>query len=149
MKNSKPLRFGANGLPDIAMKGVIPTGTTVHGEVDFCGGLWVDGNVRGDLNGKEGETPVIVVNQQAFVKGHLLADHVVVYGTVSGNIEARETLFLGPTAKVKGGHVRYGELTISEGATLTGHLVCNKVAEVQVEQNDAAPRRVTKVRSTG
>lgn len=146
MKNTKKARFGTGNLPP--MKGVIPAGSTLHGELEFSGGLWIDGHVRGDLRGKEGEAPVLVVNQQASVKGHLVADHVLVYGTVSGSIDARETLILGPLARVRGGHIRYGELIIEEGATVSGQLYCS-AAHVEQPPVSDAPRKVTKVRSAG
>lgn len=146
MKNIKGARFGTGGLPP--MKGVIPAGSTLHGEMEFSGGLWIDGHVRGDLRGREGEAPVLVINQLASVKGHLVADHVVIYGTVNGSIEARETLFLGPSARVRGGHIRYGELVIDEGATVSGQLYCSTIQTEQLPLVEA-PRKVTKVRSAG
>lgn len=148
MTKNSGIRFGAGGLPAVDIKGVIPGGSTFHGEIDFGGGLWIDGNVRGDLRGREGEQPVVVVNHQASVKGHLLADHIVIHGTVTGNVDARQTLILGPTAKVRGGHIRYGELSIAEGATVSGQLHCHHSAPAQpaAVEEEAAPR-LARVRS--
>jgi len=148
MKKTNTNRYASGANPSMKMNGVIPAGATLKGDLDFPGGLWVDGHVRGDLRGKDGEESVLVVNQEASIKGHLVADHVIVYGHVSGGIEARQTLFLAPTARVRGGHIHYGELIIEEGATITGHLAChNAAAQTQPVSEEAPAPKVNRVRS--
>lgn len=146
MKNIKGSRFGSGGLPP--MQGVIPASATLHGDLEFSGGLWIDGHVRGDLRGREGQDPVLVINHDASIKGHLIADHIIVHGTVSGGIEARASLTLGPSARVRGGHIRYGEVSIAEGATVSGQMHCTTLPG-EAPAVSEAPRRITKVRSAG
>lgn len=124
MKKSKltAALMGNGNLPAMDMKGVIPAETVVRGDMEFSGGLWVDGNIHGHLHGREAGSSTVVINHQGSVHGNITADHLVVYGQVSGNIQAGKTLHIGSSAKITGGDIRYRQLSIAEGAVIDGQL---------------------------
>ncbi len=94
----------------------------VHGDVDFAGGLHIDGHVFGGVCAYgEGESTVSV-SENAIVEGGIVATHVVVNGVVRGNVEATGKVTLGSNARVVG-NVQYGVIETAAGAEITGVLV--------------------------
>ncbi len=94
----------------------------VHGDVDFTGGLHIDGHVFGGICAYgEGESTVSV-SESGIIEGGLVATHVVVNGVVRGNVEATGKVTLGPNARVVG-NVQYGVIESAAGAEITGTLV--------------------------
>lgn len=77
--------------------------------------LVIDGQVRGDINGRE-----IVVGENGRVSGTIVAQSVEVRGTVTGAIKG-STVTLMPTARVDGDITKMS-LIISEGAHLDGNV---------------------------
>ena len=64
---------------------------------------------------------MLVISEAAVVQGSIQADHVIINGTVRGNIQARELLELQPKAKIEG-DVAYVALEMHQGATICGQL---------------------------
>lgn len=79
------------------------------------GRLQVDGEVRGDINGRE-----IVIGQSARVEGTITADAVEVRGEVQGAIRG-QSVVLQATARVDG-DILHHTLAISEGAVFDGRV---------------------------
>lgn len=115
---------GRGPFPALEIRGVVPAGAEVCGDMSFSGGLWVDGKVTGNLRGAQGAA--VLVNRQGAVDGDIAADHIRIHGEVSGNLHARETLVLESTARVRGGEIRYRRLFVAEGAVLQGCLSCEE-----------------------
>jgi len=77
--------------------------------------LQVDGQVRGDVHGKE-----ILVSKGGSVTGKVWAERIDVRGTVDGSIVA-VALTLHDSAKVEG-DIMHQKLSISEGAEFDGRV---------------------------
>lgn len=77
--------------------------------------LQVDGEVRGDLRGKE-----VIVGETGRVTGTVAAENVQVRGSVSGAIRGISVTLL-PTAKVEG-DIHHQTLSITEGAIFDGRV---------------------------
>jgi cytoskeletal protein CcmA (bactofilin family) len=102
----------------------------VHGDVDFAGGLHIDGHVFGGVCAYgEGESTVSV-SENGIVEGGIVATHVVVNGIVRGNVQATGKVALGPNARVVG-NVQYGVIETAAGAEITGTLVQVRPAAVK------------------
>lgn len=87
--------------------------------------LQVDGEVRGDLRGKE-----VIVGETGRVTGTVAAETVQVRGSVSGAIRGI-TVTLLPTARVEG-DIHHQTLSITEGAIFDGRVRRPKdVSELQ------------------
>lgn len=117
---------GRRPFPSRNIRGIVPAGAEVRGHMVFSEGLWVDGDVAGDLRGAEGSAATVVVNRQGSVTGDISADHVRILGEVNGSLHARETLVLESTARLRGGDIRYRRLFVAEGAVIQGRLTCEE-----------------------
>jgi cytoskeletal protein CcmA (bactofilin family) len=117
-------------VPQKQIDSLIGAGTTVQGDINFSGGLRVDGHVRGHIHSANGAAATLVVSEKAVVDGEIRVSHVVVDGSVNGPIYASEYLELLPNAKVTG-DLNYKTLEMQVGATVDGRLL-----HMQVETAD-------------
>ncbi|MEJ8837814.1 bactofilin family protein [Ramlibacter sp. AN1133] len=111
--------FGKKAQPPI--KSLIAQGTHIDGNMKFNEGLRVDGEVYGDITATSDEGSLLVISEAAVVQGGIVADHVIINGTVRGPVHARELLELQPRAKIEG-DVSYVALEMHQGATICGSL---------------------------
>jgi len=96
--------------------------TSVQGNIEFSGGLRVDGNVCGNILAT-GENPsTFMLSEQATIEGKVQVSHAVINGTIVGPIHAYEYLELQPKARVSG-DVHYRVIEIKFGAIIEGKLV--------------------------
>ena len=100
---------------------LIGAGTLVHGDVTFSGGLRIDGHVEGNVIAANGEPATLVVSEQALVDGEIRVSHVVVNGTVNGQVTADDHLELQPKARIVG-DVSYRTVEMHVGAVVEGRL---------------------------
>ncbi len=107
--------------PQKRIDSLIGAGTVVQGDINFTGGLRIDGEVRGSVVSTNGEPSTLVISEQARVEGEIRVSHVVVNGSVNGPIAADDYLELQPKAKVTG-DVTYKTLEMHVGAVVQGRL---------------------------
>jgi cytoskeletal protein CcmA (bactofilin family) len=107
--------------PQKRLDSLIGAGTVVHGDILFTGGMRIDGCVEGNVATVDGEPGTLVLSEQARVDGEVRVSHVVLNGTVSGPVHAREYLELQPKAKVVG-DITYRTLEMHLGAVVQGRL---------------------------
>jgi cytoskeletal protein CcmA (bactofilin family) len=100
---------------------LIGAGTVVYGNVTFTGGLRIDGNIQGNVVATDGEPATLVVSEQAKIDGEIRVSHVVVNGTVTGQVSADDHLELQAKARVVG-DVFYRTLEMHVGAVVQGRL---------------------------
>jgi cytoskeletal protein CcmA (bactofilin family) len=94
----------------------------VNGDVEFQGGLHLDGHIAGGVRAAEGPDATLSVSQTGSIEGPVNVPNVVLDGTVKGDIHARERVVLGATARVEG-NVYYGVIEMTLGAQIIGKLV--------------------------
>lgn len=112
--------FGKKAQPPI--KSLIAQGTRIEGNMKFSEGLRVDGEVYGDIHATgDNDGSLLVISEAAVVQGAILADHVIINGTVRGPVHARELLELQPKARIEG-DVTYVALEMHQGAIISGQL---------------------------
>jgi cytoskeletal protein CcmA (bactofilin family) len=95
---------------------------SVLGDVEFAGGLHVDGRITGNVLMAQGATASLSVSEHGVIEGSVQATQVVVNGTVNGDINAVERVILGARARVRG-NVSYGVIEMAMGAEISGKLV--------------------------
>jgi cytoskeletal protein CcmA (bactofilin family) len=95
--------------------------TEVTGDIKFSGGVHVDGTVRGNVVA-EGDGSVVSVSQHGVIEGDLKVPHIVLDGTVTGDVHASERLELAAHAKVNG-DVYYNLIEMAVGASVNGKMV--------------------------
>jgi cytoskeletal protein CcmA (bactofilin family) len=94
----------------------------VHGDIDYQGGLHLDGQIVGNVRSNEGRDSSLSVSESGAIEGDVQVPNVVLQGSVKGDIRARERLVLGATARVEG-DVYYGVIEMTVGAQIIGKLV--------------------------
>jgi len=97
----------------------------VAGDVEFEGGLHLDGRIAGDVRARRGAASresTLSVSETGAIEGAVNVPSVELYGTVRGDIRASTRLVLGASARVEG-NVYYGMIEISLGAQIMGKLV--------------------------
>jgi cytoskeletal protein CcmA (bactofilin family) len=114
--------FGAKNKPQNRIDSLIGTGTTVEGDVNFVGGLRIDGKVKGNVVAFDDKPGMLVVSEHAEVEGEIRVHHVVINGAVIGPIYAAESLELQPKANITG-DVHYKSLEMQLGAVVQGRLM--------------------------
>ena len=96
--------------------------SSVQGDVEFAGGLHVDGRINGSVRASPGTSASLSVSEHAIVEGSVEAPHVVLNGRVHGDIFGSERVVLGAKARVHG-NVHYGVIEMELGAEISGKLV--------------------------
>src|SRR4051812_21813541 len=94
----------------------------IQGDVEFSGGLHIDGQVCGNVRVLSGNAGSVSVSEHGMIEGSLEAPQVVLNGTVNGDIIAAERVVLGAKACVRG-NVCYGVIEMALGAEITGRLI--------------------------
>lgn len=104
-----------------AITTLIAEGTTIRGDIDFVGGLHLDGAVEGSLSA-QGEQAVLTVSDKGRVAGEIRASNAVINGAVKGDIVVSERLELAAHARVEG-NVFYKVLEMAAGAQVNGKMI--------------------------
>lgn len=118
---------------------LIGLGTTIRGDVEFEGGIRIDGRVSGHVVGASGaEAASVTVSEHGVVEGDIRANIVFVNGAVFGSVTGWQFVELQSKARVSG-DVRYGELEMQLGA-----LVCGKLFH---ELSESHPNKVVSLKS--
>lgn len=93
------------------------------GDLEFSGGLRVDGHIKGNVIAKDESNSTVVVSESGEVEGNITVPHVVVNGTINGNIKSGGRVELQAKAKING-DVHYKAVEMELGASINGNLVC-------------------------
>jgi cytoskeletal protein CcmA (bactofilin family) len=113
--------FGKTEKPQSQIDSLIGVGTHIDGNINFSGGLRVDGRVTGNIVALGDKPSTLVLSDQAVIEGKIVVTHAVINGTVAGAIHATEYVELQPKAKVSG-DVHYKVMEIQLGASVDGML---------------------------
>jgi len=105
-----------------AYKSVIGKGTEIIGEVGFIGALHVDGKVVGNVSAQVSDRCALTLGQSGVIEGDVDVAHVVLDGTVKGDVRAIYRAELKAGARIEG-KLYYGVLDVPEGAEINGELV--------------------------
>ncbi len=103
------------------IKSLIAEGSQIDGNMAFTEGLRIDGFVVGNVKASEDEASILVISESAKVTGEIVADHIIINGTVKGPVHARQMLELQPKARIEG-DVQYAALEMHQGALIAGQL---------------------------
>ncbi|HEX7647352.1 MAG TPA: polymer-forming cytoskeletal protein [Noviherbaspirillum sp.] len=107
---------------------LIGISTSIEGNVNFKGGLRIDGNVKGNVVADSSEPSMLVISEHARVEGEVRVAHLVVNGEILGPVFSSEFLELQPRARITG-DVFYKALEMHGGALVSGKLTHDQVEE--------------------
>jgi len=111
-----------NRDPKPTIDTLIGKSSRVEGDVDFSGGLHLDGRITGSVRAPDTSGSALSVSESGCIEGAVEVPNVTLDGTVRGDIHARQRLVLGAHAKVLG-NVHYGIIEMALGAQIQGKLM--------------------------
>lgn len=113
-----------DGKPVDTIDTLIGQKAVFKGDLEFTGGLRVDGHVKGNVIAKDESNSTVVVSESGEVEGNISVPHVVVNGTINGNIKSGGRVELQSKSKING-DVHYKAVEMELGASINGNLVCD------------------------
>lgn len=96
--------------------------TRINGDVEFAGGLHLDGYINGNVSGDLKAGAHLSVSEQGGIEGSVIVPNIILNGIVKGNIDATGRVELGDKARVLG-NVRYSVIETAVGAQINGKLI--------------------------
>jgi cytoskeletal protein CcmA (bactofilin family) len=110
---------------------IIGQQTRIEGDIHFCGGLLVDGQIKGAVIAETGSSSVLTVSEHGSVEGDVRVPTVIMNGTVTGDVHSEEHVELAPKARVDG-DVYYKLIEMAMGAAVNGKLVHKSAEDASV-----------------
>lgn len=118
---------------------LVARSTSLQGDLEFAGGLHLDGRVVGRVRAAPAaEASTLWIGEPGSVEGSVEARHVVVHGSVKGDVCGHDRVVLGATARITG-DVHYGAIEMTLGARIDGRLVPRAAAAPVAAAAPAAP----------
>ncbi|MGA8863242.1 MAG: polymer-forming cytoskeletal protein [Gallionella sp.] len=108
--------------PQTQIDSLIGAGTSIDGDLNFSGGMRIDGEVNGNVVAAQGKPSTLVLSEHARVNGEVNVTHLVINGAITGSVYASEYMELQSKAKING-DVHYTTLEIQLGAIVEGRLI--------------------------
>ena len=100
---------------------VIGKGTQIVGDLHFTGGLHIDGTIRGDVSASADDVATLTVSEEGKIEGEVRVAHILLNGTVIGDVYGSQRVELAEKACVTG-TVYYNLLEMAMGAEVNGKL---------------------------
>ncbi|MCP4726953.1 MAG: polymer-forming cytoskeletal protein [bacterium] len=100
---------------DGSLNTIVGRGSTISGNLDIQGSIRVDGTVKGEVKCSD----LLTVGPGGRIEGEVNVKHIVLGGTVSGNISGSEKVELQNKSVVEG-DVTTKSLTVEAGAVFHG-----------------------------
>ncbi len=102
--------------PVASERAYLDSGSKISGKLSFDGPTRIDGQVDGEITGKDSLT----IGESAVVTAQIKAASIVVAGKISGDLTATQRIEIRPSAKVIG-NLTAPVLVVHEGALFEGH----------------------------
>lgn len=115
---------------------LISSKTQIEGDLQFSGGLHIDGLIRGAIRAEEDSEAVVRISDIGEIDGDVIAPHIIVNGTVHGDVYSSKHIELAENASIKG-NVYYHLIEMAMGAEVNGSLVHHK-EPVSISQQNVA-----------
>jgi cytoskeletal protein CcmA (bactofilin family) len=108
--------------PQSRIDTLIGAETVIDGDVDFSGGLRVDGAINGNISESGSKPGTLVLSEHGRIEGAISVSHAVINGAVIGPVRASEYVELQAKSRVTG-DVCYKTLEMHIGAIVEGKLI--------------------------
>ncbi len=113
--------------PQNRIDSLIGAGTIITGDLNFSGGMRIDGQVKGNVIATPGKPSTLVLSESSQIDGDVHVTHLVANGVVNGAVTASEYLELQSKARIIG-DVNYQTMEIQLGAVIDGRLLHNPMS---------------------
>jgi len=123
---------------------LIGKNSTLNGDIQFRGGLHIDGTVKGNLTAEPGAEAAVTISEHGRVEGEVRVPRVIVDGRLEGDIYASERIELAARARVKG-NIHYKTVQMALGAQVNGTMVYEEKPEGAAKKGGENQRPVRAV----
>ncbi len=112
----------SNEKPCNTIDSLVGVKTDIKGDIVFSGGLRIDGKIKGNITAKGDGNSTLVLSEHAVVLGNVTVPHVIVNGTIKGNVRAVERIEMQHKGEITG-DVYYKVIEMAMGAVINGSMV--------------------------
>ncbi len=112
----------SNEKPCNTIDSLVGVKTDIKGDIVFSGGLRIDGKIKGNITAKGDGNSTLVLSEHAVVLGNVTVPHVIVNGTIKGNVRAAERIEMQHKGEITG-DVYYKVIEMAMGAVINGSMV--------------------------
>lgn len=105
----------------------IGKGTTIDGDLQFSGGLLIEGTIKGNITA-ENDQATLILHEHGRIQGEVRVPSMVLNGSIDGDVFASGKVELFEKSRVCG-DVYYNLLEMAVGAEVNGKLVRQKPSE--------------------
>ena len=113
---------------------LVGQGTEINGDLEFSGGLHVDGKINGNVVAEDGSSAILILSEFGRIEGDVKAPNMVLNGEIVGDVYGSTRVELAPKSRIKGS-VYYNLIEMAIGAEVNGGLV-------HQPQGSQAPKRL-------
>lgn len=125
--------FKKNNKAQNRIDTLISVETRIDGDIQFAGGLRVDGTIKGNVTELNGTPSTLIIGEHGRVDGAVKVSKLFILGKVVGPVKASQFIELQTKAKVVG-DLHYQSLEMHTGAVIEGKLMyLGDVASADVE----------------
>ena len=117
---------------------LVGKGTTVDGVLHFMGGLHVIGTVNGGVSSPDKDS-LLIVSEDALITGDVKVNHLILNGTINGNVFVDGKVELFDKARING-DVHYHLLELPVGAEVNGKLIREEEKKLKIVESDVDDR---------
>ncbi len=114
--------FKKSNKIDSRIDTLIGADTRVEGDINFSGGLRIDGAVRGNVAEPLDTPSTLILSEHGRVEGSVSAAKIVLNGKVVGPVKAGMFIELQSKARITG-DLHYKSLEMHTGAVIEGRLI--------------------------
>lgn len=105
--------------------------TQIHGDMQFAGGLRIDGTIVGNLVEARDHPSTLIISEHGRVTGAVEASKIILNGTIRGPVKASAFIELQNKAHIVG-DLYYKSLEMHTGAVIEGKLVHLGAQDVEI-----------------
>ena len=127
--------FKKNNKAQNRIDTLISAETHIEGDVQFSGGLRVDGIIHGNVTELPSTPSTLIVGEHGRIDGAVKVSKIFIVGKVVGPVKAIQFIELQTKAKVMG-DLHYKSLEMHTGAVIEGKLVYLGDAEVADSESE-------------
>ena len=96
--------------------------TRINGDIEFSGGLHLEGYINGNVKGDSSAGTFLSVSQHGSIEGSVIAPNVILNGIVKDDIKTMKQVELGAKAHVLG-NVHYTIIETAVSTQINGKLI--------------------------
>lgn len=110
------------GFSSARIDTLVGQGTEINGDLEFSGGLHVDGRINGNVVAEDGSSAILILSEFGRIEGDVKAPNMVLNGEIVGDVYGSTRVELAPKSRIKGS-VYYNLIEMAIGAEVNGGLV--------------------------